>query len=633
MIIYCIYSLNIYTQDDAVTKSKAAIKAYNEGIKKYTQNNYNDAIKYLKEAIEADQNFINAYIVLAEAYEDDKQYENAIDAYKKGMEINPSFYSNGYIKEGNLEFKLARYEEAKQSYESYLGLNTKSKRQIEKAEKGIQKSEFAINAINNPVDFKPVNLGPEINTAGDEYWPTLSADEQTLIITRQIKGDAIYGGMQEDFFISYKDTKGWSKMKNIGAPINTADNEGAQSISADGRFMVFTACNKKDAVGRCDLYYSKKAGDKWSYPENMKPPVNTRYKETQPSLSADGRTLYFASDRPGGKGQLDLWKTFLDDQGNWSQPTNMGDTINTRYHEMSPYIHQDNQTFYFASDGHLGLGGFDLFISRQDSTGKWGNPENLGYPINTNKDEIGLIVNALGNKAYFSSDRDPFMRKDIYVFDLYNSIQPMEVSYMKGMVFDKETGRRLAAKFELIDLESGNMIYESYSDEETGEFLICLPSDKDYCLNVSKKGYLFFSENFALKGIFEKTEPFIKDVPMQSIKIGESIVLKNIFYETGLFALKKESRVELDKIIKFLHDYPTIKIEISGHTDNVGSLDYNQTLSENRAKSVADYLINSSVTKDRITYIGYGFSQPVDSNDTEEGKALNRRTELKIIEN
>jgi hypothetical protein len=422
-------------------------------------------------------------------------------------------------------------------------------------------------------------------------------------------------------------------MKNIGSPINTGENEGAQSISANGRFMVFTACNKTDAVGRCDLYFSKKVGDKWTYPRNMQPPVNSRYKETQPSLSADGRTLYFASDRPGGKGQLDVWVTSRDDNGNWSQPINLGDTINTRYHEMSPYVHQDNQTLYFASDGQIGLGGFDLFVSRRDNEGKWGTPQNLGYPINTNKDEFGLIVNAKGNKAYFSSDRDPAMGKDIYTFDLYNKIQPLEVSYMKGIVFDKETRKRLTAKFELIDLESGKMIYESFSDEETGEFLICLPTDKDYCLNVSKKGYLFFSENFALKGIFRKTEPFLKDVPMQSIKIGESIILKNIFFETDLYALKKESRIELDKVIEFLHDYPAIKIEISGHTDNVGSLDYNQTLSENRAKSVVDYLIKSSITKDRIKYKGYGFSQPVASNDTEEGKALNRRTELKIIEN
>ena len=260
-------------------------------------------------------------------------------------------------------------------------------------------------------------------------------------------------------------------------------------------------------------------------------------------------------------------------------------------------------------------------------------PENLGYPINTNKEEIGLIVNAKGDKAFYSSDRIKGMGKDIFAFDLYDKVQPLEVSYMKGKVFDNETRERLSAKFELIDLETAKTVYESYSDEETGEFLICLPTDKDYCLNVSKKNYLFFSENFALKGIFEKTEPFLKDVPMQPIKVGESIILKNIFYETDLYNLKKESRIELDKIIKFLHDYPSVKIEISGHTDNTGSFEYNQTLSENRAKSVVEYLISSSISEDRIKYKGYGFSRPVASNDTEEGKAQNRRTELKIIEN
>ncbi len=625
--------MNTRSQVEVNSDSKKAIDAYNDGLRKYTMNEYYEAISSFKEAIKFDNDLINAYFMLAETYEDINQYENAVDAYKKGMEINPLFYKIGYYKKGNLEYKLARYEDAKKSYENYLATEQENRKLVEKAEKGIERCEFSIFAVSNPVNFKPENLGPDINTVNDEYWPSLSADEQTLIITRLVKRSPVYGGIQEDFYISYRQPEGWSMMENVGAPLNTNDNEGAQSISADGRFMVFTACNKRDGVGRCDLYYSKKTGDSWTYPKNMQPPVNTRYKETQPSLSADGRTLYFTSDRPGGKGQLDIWMTSLGENGNWSGPVNLGDTINSVNNEMSPFIHHDNMTLYFASDGHIGLGNFDLFISRKDSGGHWGKPENLGYPINTNKDEFGLIVNAKGDKAYYASDREPAMGKDIFVFDLYDDIQPHEVSYMKGKVFDNETGQRLAAKFELIDLESGTMIYESHSDEENGEFLICLPTDKDYCLNVSKKDYLFFSDNFALKGIFDKTSPFLKDVPLLPIKVGETIILRNIFYETGLYYLKKESRIELDKVIKFLQDYPSIKIEISGHTDNVGSLEYNQTLSENRARAVVEYLINSSVANERITCKGYGFSDPVVSNDTEEGKAQNRRTELKIIEN
>ncbi len=632
LILLYVSCSGIYSQEDINTDSKKAIDAYNQGIKKYTLNNYPEAIHYLTLAIAADNDFIEAYFVLAEVYVDDRQYENAVTAYKKGMEINPLYYPRGYNKLGKLEFNLGRYEDSKLDYEKYVELNTNDTRQIELARKGIDKCKFAINVVNNPVDFKPENLGPAINTIEDEYWPSLSADEQTLIITRLIRKSISFEGFQEDFFISHKLDDGWSSMKNAGYPLNTDDNEGAQTISADSRFMVFTACNRDDGIGRCDLYYSERIGDKWTLPKNMLAPVNTRYKETQPSLSADGNTLYFASDRPGGKGQLDIWKTERDENGNWSQPVNMGDKINTSYNEMSPFIHFDNQTLYFASEGYMGLGGFDLFISRKDSADNWSTPENLGYPINTNKDEFGLIVNSKGNKAYYSSDRDPYAGKDIYMFELYNEVQPLEVSYMKGKVFDIETSKRLKAKFELIDLETGKMIYEAYSDEETGEFLVCLPANKDYCLNVSKEGYLFFSGNFALKGTFKQKEPFIKDVPLQPIRVGESIVLKNIFYETDSFALMKESKIELDKIVKFLNDYPDIKIEISGHTDNIGTAEYNQALSENRARSVAEYLINSSILKERILYKGYGFTKPVASNDTEEGRAINRRTELKIID-
>ncbi len=633
LILCCVGYPDIYSQQETNTDSKRAIDAYNQGVKNYTLHNYAEAIDLLKQAIDADQNFINAYLVLAEIYTDDNQYENAIDAYKKGMAINPLYYPRGYIRQGTLEFNLARYEDSKESYKRYIELDTKDNKQIETARKGIKKCEFAINAVNNPVDFKPENLGPNINTVNDEYWPSLSADEQTLIITRLVRRTIAFGGVQEDFFISHKAQDGWGMMENAGYPLNTDDNEGAQTISADGRLMVFTACNRQEGVGRCDLYYSEKVGEKWTYPKNMRAPVNTHYKETQPSLSADGRTLYFASDRPGGKGQLDIWVTVKDEEGKWTQPVNLGDKINTRQHEMSPFIHFDNQTLYFASEGYPGLGGFDLYISRKDSSENWTKPENLGYPINTSKDEIGLIVNSRGNKAYYASGRDPSVGKDIYMFELYSKVQPNEVSYMKGKVFDVETGNRLKTKFELIDLETAKTIYEADSDEETGEFLVCLPTNKDYCLNVSKKGYLFFSENFALKGIFKSTEPFLKDVPMQPIKIGETIILKNIFYKIDSFALKKESKIELDKVVKFLRDYPEVKIEISGHTDNIGTAEYNQALSENRAKSVVNYLINSSVLKERIVYKGYGYSKPVASNDTEEGRAQNRRTELKVIDN
>jgi outer membrane protein OmpA-like peptidoglycan-associated protein len=489
-----------------------------------------------------------------------------------------------------------------------------------------------MEAVQHPVDFKPVNMGPSINTSGDEYWPSLSADEQILVITRLIPSDEFMKKVHEDFFMSHRREESWELMKNAGSPLNTGDNEGAQALSGDGRLMIFTACNRKDGFGRCDLYYSIKEGDRWMFPRNLGKPVNTAYRETQPSITPDGRTLYFSSDRPGGKGLHDLWVSHQDDNGRWSAPENLGEAINTGGIEMSPFIHPDNQSLYFSSDGHIGLGGYDLFVSRRDSSGKWQQPVNLGYPINTNRDEIGLIVNSRGDKAYYSSDVEKANGKDIYVFDLPVKDRPLMVTYMKGKVYDAENKRLLRARFELLDLETGSCLYRSVSDSITGEFLISIPVNHNYMLNVSREGYLFYSDNFTLQGSYQVDSPFLKDVPLQPLKVGNRIVLRNVFYETDSYALRKESTAELNKVVRLLQAHPDIKIEISGHTDNTGNPDYNQKLSENRAQTVADYLISSSIDPERIVARGYGMKLPVAANNTEEGRAQNRRTELLIIE-
>jgi outer membrane protein OmpA-like peptidoglycan-associated protein len=311
---------------------------------------------------------------------------------------------------------------------------------------------------------------------------------------------------------------------------------------------------------------------------------------------------------------------------------NPGEPINTFGVEMSPFIHPDNHSLYYSSDGLIGLGGYDIFVSRLDSDKTWQKPVNLGYPINTNRDEIGLIVNSKGDKAYYSSDIDKTKGKDIYVFELPVESRPLMVTYMKGKVFDAQDKHLLKAEFELIDLETGNMIHNSFSDSITGEFLVSIPVNRNYMLNVSKKAYLFFSENFTLKNTSNATRPFLKDVPLQPLKTGNIIVLKNVFFETDSYSLRKESKIELDKVVKLLQANPAIKIEIGGHTDNTGSVEYNQKLSENRAQSVAEYLISASVLTDRITAKGYGFNLPIADNNSEDGKAQNRRTEMKVIE-
>ncbi|MFW5752121.1 MAG: OmpA family protein, partial [bacterium] len=438
---------------------------------------------------------------------------------------------------------------------------------------------------------------------------------------------------QEDFYISYWKDNQWTVSEPLGPPLNTPENEGAQSISADGRLMYYTACNRSGGFGKCDIYYSEKVGDKWTRPSNLGSSVNSSFSEKQPSISPDGRTLYFISDRPGGKGGYDIWVTTKSAKGNnWSKPRNLGDTINTTGHEQSPFIHADNETFYFTSDGHVGMGGFDIFKSSRLDSGKWKIPENLGYPINTWNDEMGLIVNSSGKRAYYSSTRDEKMGNDLFSFVLPEKLRPTPVSYMKGIVYDAGEGFPLSADFELIELHSGQTIFNSFSDPTTGEFLVCIPADNNYALNVSRPGYMFYSENFAFEGVHEISDPFLVDIPLHPIKEGVTVILKNIFFETDSYQLKSESKVELDKLIQFLQQNESVVIEIAGHTDKVGTEEYNLDLSFNRAGAVVNYLIDNDIEESRLVPKGYGETQPVATNDTREGRALNRRTEFKILD-
>ncbi|NQV03656.1 MAG: OmpA family protein, partial [Bacteroidia bacterium] len=352
----------------------------------------------------------------------------------------------------------------------------------------------------------------------------------------------------------------------------------------------------------------------------------------QPSFSSDGKTLYFASKRSGGKGSSDIWKSELLPTGDWTPPANLGDSVNTTGEEQNPFIHPDDQTLYFASKGHEGMGGLDLFFTRRNPDDSWQAPVNLGYPINTHADEITLIVNSTGDVAYISSDKFGGKgRQDIYSFPLYKEAQPNPVTYLKGIVFDKESGNRLQAYFELTNLERNEVAVQSTSDPIDGSFLVCLSTNRDYALNVSREGYLFYSDNFSLTGIRDQAKPFLKNIPLQPIKVGETVVLKNIFFDTDKYDLKPISYIELEKLLQLLKTNPSIKIEISGHTDIRGSEEHNLELSKNRAKAVLEFLVNNGISYDRLTYDGYGFSMPIDTNETEEGRANNRRTEFRIV--
>ncbi len=632
-------------QRNYTSSNKKAIKAYEEALTAFDRMDYGSAVILMEKALKSDDEFVEAHLVLAEIYLENGDNKKAINSYKKSIEINPNFFPGLYYSLGLLEMTENEFIEAKDHFEKYLGFKNLKPALMSMAKKKIKTCEFANEAINNPVPFNPLNLGDSINSEFDEYWPSLTADEKTLIFTRLIPIDNEVGikmignrnpiidlkSVQEDFFISEKENNVWLGAQNIGEPLNTIGNEGAQTVSVDGRTMYFTACNREDGKGRCDIYKCKNENGEWSVPENIGSPVNSKYWEAQPSISPDGKILFFVSNREGGLGGKDIWISTQNKAGEWSKPINPGKNINSSGDEQSPFIHPDNQTLYFSSNGRIGMGSSDLFkVTRNEGT--WNEAINLGYPINTTFDEVGLIVSAKGDRALFSSDRLNRKRRDIFEFELYKEAQPNPVSYMKGNVFDSENNTKLQAHFELINLKTDSIITQAESDAVTGEFLLCIPSNNDYALNVSKSGYLFYSDNFSLKGIFDISEPYLKDIALNPIKQGEKIILKNVFYETDSYELKQESFTELNRLLAFLVNNKQIKIEISGHTDNVGLHDYNMELSENRAKSVYSFLVNNNISPKRLKYKGLGELQSISSNETKEGRAENRRTEIKILD-
>lgn len=620
------------------TTNKKAISAFEKALEYYNNRNDEKALEELKKAIEKDPMFIEPHLLTAQIYTDGGKLQEAITEYIKALEINPKFDKKTYYLLANIEMTLGKYADAKKDYEDFLKNKNLHPDSKETAERQLANCNFAIEAMKNPVPFEPKSMGEAINSSLDEYFPAITADDQTFLYTRNNRTEQI--PLQEDFLVSKKVNGAWTPSVMLGNGINTQGNEGAPSISADGQILFFIACAEMDGTygetrkgfGSCDIFYSQKVGNNWARPYNMGPVVNSKNWETQPCFSADGQTLYFVSNRPGGVGASDIWFTTLQADGSWGSPVNLGKKVNTPGKEESVYIHPDGKTLYFSSNGHVGMGKLDIYVVRKDAAGEWGTPVNLGYPINTYGDENSLLVNGGGNIAYFASNRAGGMGGlDLYQFELPKEARPETITYVKGKVYDAKTKQPLGAHFELIELETAKQVIVSDANSGNGEFLVTLPIERNYALNVSQSGYLFYSENFSLKGLVDKSKPFLMDVPMVSIDTGSVVELKNVFFETAKFDLKPESKVELDKLVSFLTFNKTLRIQLSGHTDNVGDKKSNQLLSQNRAKAVYDYLAAHGIDAKRLTFVGYGDTRPKVPNDSDANRAINRRTEFKVV--
>jgi outer membrane protein OmpA-like peptidoglycan-associated protein len=623
---------------ELTSKSKKAKKVFNGAITFFNAKQYADAQDYLSKALSYDPDFVEAYILRGQIYQEQKDIDKAIVNYKKAAEVNPDFYPKIYYMLATMEQKEGYYADALEHYTTYSKRLDADPSLRARISHNVDLCTFGAKQIANPVPFNPKNLGPNINSSFEEYINTISVDDQTLIITqKRFKKSATTGKRisksVEDFLTSQKSAKGqWKPLRNLTG-FNTEGNEGAMSISADNKLRVYTACGRREGFGSCDLYYSELQADKWSQPRNMGPGVNSRWWETNSTISPDGKTIYFVSNRRGGFGKSDIYKITKQADGTWGDVVNLGKNINTAGSEMTPFIHPDGKTLYFASDGHIGMGGSDLYVSRMNNKGEWSYPMNLGYPINTKENEMGIVLNALGNLAYISADREGgFGGFDVYSFDLYAEARPTAVTYMRGLVRDAESKAPLQAKFELVNLKTGKRLAKSTSDAHNGDFMLIIPVDVQLALSVEREGYLFYSENFFVKaGNYTDIKPFLKNVDLLAIKAGGRIVLKNIFFDSRSYSLKPESTVELNKLYDLLKHNASLKIEIGGYTDNIGDDSYNMKLSKNRANAVMNYLIDKGIDKSRLTAKGYGETLPVATNDTDEGRAQNRRTEVKVI--
>jgi outer membrane protein OmpA-like peptidoglycan-associated protein len=604
-----------------------AVKTYEKALDALSDGRIKEAVPMLMQAIREDSNFVDAYLSLAGAMGELKKYDQSVKLYEKARSKDTSYFVIY-----NLPYSInlagqGKFDEALQAVNAFLKYPKLNERSTKSGQHRKRTYEFAIAYAaahkDSRYEFSPVNLGDSVNTEQSEYYPSVTVTDSLLVFTR-------LGRQREDFMESSMRKNGeFGQWKEIEGEINAETNKGALSVSQDGEWMVFAGQLSSQSYKSFDIYISYLTPAGWSAPQNLGPSINTDYWETAPSLSPDKRALYFTSNRPEGYGGSDLYVSYRLPNGKWSEAKNMGPEINSAGDEKAPFIHADNQTLYYTSDGLPGYGGSDLFVARKKPNGEWGKPENLGAPINTIENEGSLAVSADGLTAYYASDRsDSRGGLDLYKFDLRPDIRPYRTIYVKGKVIDKKTNKPLPSTVELTD-NNNNAALMKVSTDEVGDYFITLPTGKDYTFTVNRKGYLFYSEFYPLKNK-EADSVYKKDIYLQPVEINAVITFNNVQFATNSFELPVGSFVELDKLLQVLTENPSLKVEIGGHTDNVGKAEDNLKLSTNRAKAIVDYLVGKGIDINRMSYKGFGATQPVADNATEEGRAKNRRTTFTV---
>ena len=628
LVLFNVIALHAQWYNPEKVNKKASL-IYEQAYQNAQDGKYAEAIININKAITIDTNYVEAYLSRAGIFADQKKYDSSVIDFTKALNLDAVFSKNYLLPYSISLAGTGKFKDALAAVTQFLTDATLNA--VSKKAGNYRKStyEFALDFEQKHPSknylFARKNLGDSVNSVSLEYYPSLTIDGKKLIFTRRINND-------EDFYECDNINGIWSKAKPLSGKVNTNLNEGAQNISQDGQWIIFTGCNYPEGLGSCDLYISFKTKIGWSEAENLGPIVNTDFWESSPSLSPDKRDLYFSSNQGGSYGGKDIFVSHKSNNGKWGRPQNLGPVINTSGDESCSFMYADNQTLYFNSNGHPGYGKTDLFFSKKINDSTWSKPENLGYPINTIDDEGSLIVAADGKTGYYASEGiDSKGGLDLYSFELREDMRPPKTLWVKGKVFDANTKNGLPSSVELTDINTRQLLSKVQTDEE-GNYLTTLPVGKEYVFNVNRKGYLFYSENYNIKSNSDSI--YTADIPLQPIVAGAAVILKNIFFDNKETALKPASIVELNDVVRLMNDNPKLKIIISGFTDNVGKLADNLLLSKNRAISVVTYLLASrQIAKDRLQFKGLGAAKPIADNTTEKGRAANRRTELSVLSN
>lgn len=629
--------LPVKVQTPTNTKARNLLAKAQQHVK---ERDFIKAIETLNQLNEKFPSFGEAFLLKASLFKAIGDNRGALAAYRDGLAkvpLDPS-HASEYQLLGDLALSYGEYQTALDAYRLLLKVAPKTQRNMAKSQRHLLTCEFALNAIKQPVGEAPVALPAPMNGFKFQYFPALTADNRFLLFTGR---PAASSG--EDLFVSRQNKDG-----SLGAPqpispaINTSYNEGAGSISGDGKTLVFASCDRPKAIGNCDLYISRRTGNSWSAPVNLGTNVNSAEWDSQPSLSADGRTLYFTSTRRGGQGQEDIYMTTMRPDGNWSPAQNLGTPVNTPGKDMAPFIHASGTTLYYVTDGLVGMGGLDVFRCEKNLTGKWSEPNNLGYPLNTFENEASLFIASDNQKGFCSrsrvTDEPPagsrIVRErpvELFSFTVPAVVKARETStYTQGRVFDAITKKPLKAEVKLYDVETDVMTQFVTSDPVEGDYTVVLNEGHHYAMYAAADKYLLKSLNFDYSNQ-HSFDPLTLDIYLEPVRSGKSVVLNNLFFDTNKYDLKAQSRTELNRLIEFLQQYKDVQIEVSGYTDNVGKPESNLQLSQRRAQAVVEYLSSHGIAPSRLHSKGYGEAHALAANDTEAHRQLNRRIELHIL--